>query len=243
MIIKSMLSTFLVLKTDPRRILFSISFWLVASVLVNETYAASYEWYATAWSQAYEKEGDVQFNVLGSTTMLPAFWIASANGEMLGYHDGDLLSVKQYDRKTTPVGDDNVTFVLACYGELLSAESIETSEKLPLCAWDSHEHEGGLVINAPSDFYLGFMVPESKTSDGVVRYGWYHLSFEDGYDEIKLLDSGIGLYGENVLVGVGAVPEPTAAMLLMLGVSGLVLRRRRDEGDARRRTGGGMNRT
>jgi len=210
------------------------SYFLFTSALAGATYAASYEWYATAWSQTYEIEGDVQFNVLGSITKLPAFGIASANGEMPGYSDGGSFFVKQYDRKTTPVGDDNVTFVIAHFGELLSAESIGTSAKLPLCEWDSHDHEGGLAVDDPLDFYLGFMVHESKTTDGVIRYGWYHLSFENSYDDIKLLDSGVGLYGEDVLVGIGAIPEPASGLLLVFGIAGLALSRRVVRGQAPR---------
>ena len=43
--------------------------------------------------------------------------------------------------------------------------------------------------------------------------------------EMSILKSGIGLYGENVYVG--AIPEPTSGLLMLLGIVGLALRRRK----------------
>ena len=43
--------------------------------------------------------------------------------------------------------------------------------------------------------------------------------------EMSILESGIGLYGENIYVG--AIPEPTSGLLMLLGIVGLALRRRK----------------
>jgi len=103
---------------------------------------------------------------------------------------------------------------------------IGAAAKVPLEMWEKTGHDGGIAIADPSDFYLGFMTPESKTADGVPRYGWYHLSIADDLSDITLLDSGVGLYGESVCVGIGAIPEPSCALLLLLGVAGLALKRK-----------------
>ena len=200
----------------------------VMSVLFAQTlFAASYAWNAMVLWDDGSHSGEIFFDLFGNIDELPTKWnsCAWANGQMFGYQDNGTVYLKQYDRKTTPIGDDNVTFVLAYYGELLSSDTIETAAKLPLCVWDTAEHEGGIVIDNSSDFYLGFETPESKTTDGIPRYGWYHLSIAEDMNSIIMLDSGAGLYGEGVYVGIGAIPEPSCVVLLLIGCAGLLLRK------------------
>jgi len=201
---------------------------VVVAIITQASLAASYSWHgAVEFVDGFGK-GEIRFDLFGDITELPGKWITSANGQMFGYQNGGALFLKQYDRKTTWVGDDNVTFVLALYGELLSADTIKTATEVPLTTWGATDHYDGLAIANPSDFYLGFMTPESETADGIPRYGWYHLSIADDLNDITLLDSGVGLYGESVYVGIGVTPEPSSAVLILLGCAGLLLRRRRE---------------
>ena len=203
--------------------------YLFAVMMVVSTptvFAASYSWYVNPYLLIEGfPSGEIHFDFIGCVVAPPRTWIADANGRLFGYQDNETFFLKKCDRKTTPVGDDNVTFVLAQYGDLLSSDTIDAAAQIPLCVWDFYEHEGGIVVGDPSDFYLGFMTPESKTADGIPRYGWYHLSIADDLSRITLLDSGVGLYGEGVYVGIGAIPEPSATVLLLVGFAALLLRR------------------
>jgi len=209
-----------------------ITKWLLLALIflpMQTAFAAPCSWGADVMFIEGDEKDEIQFELFGSVSQ----GIAYCKGYMFGYNEAGTLFLKQYDRKTTWVGDDNVTFVLALYGELLSADTIETATKVPLTIWGATDHYDGIAIDDPSDFYFGFMTPESKTADGIPRYGWYHLSITDDLNDITLLDSGIGLYGESVYVGIGVTPEPSSAMLLLLGCAGLLLRRQRCKSEVR----------
>ena len=99
-----------------------------------------------------------------------------------------------------------------------------TADPIPLCNWYDSTTENGQFISNADDFYLAFMSTGSQSEDGIDRYGWFHVALDDNM-EMSILESGIGLYGENIYVG--ATPEPTAGLLLLLGSAFLALRRRK----------------
>ena len=155
---------------------------------------------------------------------------ASTEGPLLGYATQDGFYLKQYDYRLAPMEErDNNVWVLAFYGDLLSHETIEQMARVELTDWNDYSKSGGVLVPNPSDFYLGFMSTGDNAYDGIDRFGWYHVSVDDNL-EMTLLDSGIGLYGESVVVGVGPTPEPSSAMLLLFGLAALGLRRKPDEG-------------
>lgn len=149
----------------------------------------------------------------------------STEGPLLGYQDEHGFYLKQSDHMTTSVHVDNNVWVLAYYGELLSHEAIEAATRIPLVDWCDAEPVGGVLVETPSDFYLGFMSTGSNAYDGIDRFGWYHVSLDANLD-MALLDAGIGLDGESVLVGIGPIPEPTGSILVLCGLAVLGLRRK-----------------
>ena len=154
---------------------------------------------------------------------------ANVDGPLLGYATQDGFYLKQYDYRLAPMEErDNNVWVLAFYGDLLSHETIEQMARVELTDWNDYSKSGGVLVPNPSDFYLGFMSTGDNAYDGIDRFGWYHVSVDDNL-EMTLLDSGIGLYGESVVVGVGPTPEPSSAMLLLFGLAALGLRRKPDE--------------
>ena len=88
---------------------------------------------------------------------------------------------------------------------------------------------GGTAVENSGDFYMAFKASEVIFVSGVGYeegeswYGWVHVSVDDELN-MTLLGEGINLYGGPVVVG--AIPEPSAGMLLLLGLAGLALRRR-----------------
>ena len=166
---------------------------------------------------------DLQTYRFGGSVYSDYDYLASSEGPLLGYKDGDGFYMKQQDHKTTPQKVDNNVWIAAYYGELLSAETFSTSEAIPLCNWYESTTDNGQFISDADDFYLAFMSTGSNSEDGIDRYGWFHVALNDAL-EMSILESGIGLYGESIYVG--AVPEPTSGLLLLLGIAGLVLRRK-----------------
>lgn len=153
-------------------------------------------------------------------------------GPFLGYADESGFHLKQHAYglhkedvgPSIMLGKDNL-WVLANYGELLSLDTIEDAMHIDLCRWDDETASGGTLVGNPNDFYLGFMVSSDAPDDDSCWFGWYHVSLDENL-EMALLDAGIGLYGESVRVGIGSIPEPTGAILLLVGVAFLNLRRR-----------------
>ena len=81
---------------------------------------------------------------------------------------------------------------------------------------------------APQDYYLIFAVENlddyvNEVPDPRYAYGWAHVSV-NGDMSLSLLGSAMSLDGSPLVVG--AIPEPSAGVLLLLGLAGLVLRRR-----------------
>ena len=80
---------------------------------------------------------------------------------------------------------------------------------------------------APQDYYLIFAVENlddynNNVSDPRYAYGWAHLAVNDD-KSLSLLASAMSLDGSPLVVG--AIPEPSGGLLLLLGISLLALRR------------------
>lgn len=96
---------------------------------------------------------------------------------------------------------------------------------------------GTMDVDVGRLFYLAFQayellcISDPEHGDGISRgrdyYGWVALSAKDG-DAVELLSSAINLSGGGIIVGAGAVPEPSGGALLALGMSLLALRRKRE---------------
>ena len=186
--------------------------------------AVPYEWTYINLCNGEFFDSDLRMYTFNGCVYSGYEYIASTEGPLLGYKDGDDFYMKQQDHKTTPQKVDNNIWIAAYYGELLSAETFSKVEAIPLCDWYESTTDNGLFISDANDFYLAFMSTGSRSKDGIDRYGWLHVALNDGL-EMSILESGIGLYGENVYVG--PIPEPTSGLLLLLGLASLALRRRK----------------
>lgn len=102
-------------------------------------------------------------------------------------------------------------------------------------------HAGGGDLEMRSDYdiyasegepiYLGIAVDSEvcMLEDGSFYsspvYGWAGLMVADG--EVHVLGSAFDLDGGGMIVGGGAIPEPSSATLLLVGLAGLCLKRKR----------------
>ena len=59
-------------------------------------------------------------------------------------------------------------------------------------------------------------------------YGWVEFGF-DNHEGLIVVNGALDMDGGPMIVGSGAIPEPSSALLLLLGFAGLALRRMQRE--------------
>jgi len=185
----------------------------------NAAWAAQASW-MNAWvsTTAYYGESLVSYTVSGSVRS-----DTGASGSLQGlffeHEEGGRVYLKSYDYGAegimAPVKN---AWALTFYGEVLNEATFENMVRLELCDY-ADSTVGGTVIANPSDFYLAIMTTEYGVENGETWYGWFHFSIAEN-KEISLLGYNLG----DSLV-VGTIPEPSGAVLLLLGCAGLLLRR------------------
>lgn len=116
-------------------------------------------------------------------------------------------------------------WALASYGEIVDKESFSRLTPIELFYVDDY-YSGGTLIENPDDFYMVFkasevLIENGDYVEGMTWYGWVHVSVDENLD-MTLLGDGINLDGGPVTVGI---PEPSSALLLLLGCALMALRR------------------
>ena len=126
----------------------------------------------------------------------------------------------------------NPTFnwwAIALYGEIVSEETFGSLVAIE-DFYGNDISTGGTLVENSSDFYMALKVSEvlmgaDNYEVGQSWYGWVHVSIDDDL-HMNLLGADINLTGGAVTVG--ATPEPSSALLLLVGGALLALRRSRN---------------
>ena len=154
---------------------------------------------------------------------------AGINSDIYGHMEDGKLFLKHLDFSLEPVNPTFNWWALVHYGEVVGEDMFNSqSQKIEDFYYGDEYSTGGTLVENPSDFYMAFKTCESifVSGEGDVPgeswYGWVHVSVDDELN-MTLLGEGINLYGGPVVVG--AVPEPSAGLLLLFGLAGLALRR------------------
>ena len=112
-------------------------------------------------------------------------------------------------------------------GTIIDETTFYDAAVIPLTFQDDYDGNG-IEVRDYSDFYMAFRVTEpivrgEDVLEGMSWYGWVHVSIDDDL-RMTLLGADINLTGGAVTVG-GATPEPSSALLLLVGGALLALRR------------------
>ena len=143
---------------------------------------------------------------------------------MEGYYSGASIVLRALPE--TNLARAN-SFVLAEKGDVVNAgymnSKIQFFAHAKYCDWeDSETHTDYPLILDPGDvYYLAFS--SESYQEPVFTYGWVELGYttEAG---LQVLASAWDRDGDSIVVG--AIPEPTSGLLLLLGVAGLALKRK-----------------
>ena len=162
--------------------------------------------------------------------------IHGENGEYAWIHsliyahleDGE-LRLKHMDFSREMLDATFNWWALALYGDMVNADTFDHALTRIEDFYGNDLYSGGTVVENPNDFYMAFKISEVLLEDyeyveGMSWYGWAHVSIDENLT-MTLLDSGINLTGGGVVVG--AIPEPSSALLLLIGVGLLAARRKR----------------
>ena len=153
-------------------------------------------------------------------------WIHSV---MYGHMGNDGLYLKQFDFSQEWIEPTFNWWAIVVCGEIVDETTFRDATKQVELFWGNYNYTGGTRVENPNDFYMAFKASEVlKDSSGYFEgqswYGWVHVSVGDDLN-MTLLGSGINLSGGPVTVG--AIPEPSSALLLLAGAALLALGRRR----------------
>lgn len=148
---------------------------------------------------------------------------------MYGHVENDAFYLKHSDFSKESMEPTYNWWALALYGDLINETTFDSLTRIEDFVGND-SYAGGTLIENPSDFYMAFKVSEvlkdsSGYSEGQTWYGWVHVAIDDNL-EMTLLGEGINLHGGVVNVGESVTPEPSAALLLLVGGALLALRRR-----------------
>ena len=203
-------------------------FFIVCTLGILFVRAASYSWDDAVVVNGTVYGLDIRIYDIHGSCYLSSTSSIEADGHMFGYRTDGGFYLKQQDHSTTPMPIDNNIWAVSYYSELLTTDTIRAMDHIPLCGWYDYDESGGTEIQTPEDFYLAVLTVGYNSGDGIERLGWFHLSLGDDR-RLTLLDSGIGINGESIFVGIGPIPEPTSGLLLLFGVAGLALKRNRSD--------------
>ena len=202
--------------------------FIVSMAVVPYTYSASVEWDCVSLYKFAGTSNEYSMRWSKTVSLTSSFDLQV--DMFLSVQDGRfLIATADYNDSATGVVDN---WLLAGNGDVADASTTRNqSTYFNHCHLD-HQAEWR---NAPvsgelgTDFYLMFAVGDLNDYNNNIPnpdclYGWTHLSV-DANGDMHLLGSAIGLDGQSMVVG--GIPEPSSALLLLLGVAGLALRRKR----------------
>lgn len=194
---------------------------LFSALFALTTMAASVEW--GAFQLTGNSPGSIVLGYGGSAVY------ANTSVSMVTERKGAALTIAESDTYLAAF----TAWAVAFEGEIVNAGMLRDVDRL-FYRWDSIQANNPFDVNYAADsFYMAFETLVWDDEDFVgkshVEYGWVHLDVTNG--KLSIIDSAMGLEGQSMIVGGGAViPEPTSALLSILGAALMALKRRKFHG-------------
>ena len=194
-----------------------IAMAVAATAVVSQ--AASVSWTAASWKTPASADGGFSTTAAKATVSGSLYILTQTqyNTFLAAYaEDGNMKSV--YDYFTTGAGKDTAATKTGTSASFTSTLTMSTTADVGDTVYGAVIYTTTATFNEkPVDFYVANIATGTVGSDAgvtIANLGTYYLGVSSG-------DSAVSTGGWQ------AVPEPTSGLLMLLGMAGLALRRKR----------------
>ena len=192
---------------------------LYATMMLSAvTYSATVEWNGFYYYDWFDAESSLTAGQYGACSYIRWFNSVDAVGNLIWQSDvGDYMEM-------------TCAWMQVDAGDLINEEFVRSQSgyfyRKDLYGEEVLRSDYDIVFPVDSDVYLGVAVARRYDTPFDVLYGWvqFHRD-EDG--TVAFVTSALDLDGDGLLVG--AIPETSSFLLLLVGGAMLALRRRRSE--------------
>lgn len=207
---------------------------LILALLVQIAHAANVIWDAFDASDASVWDARNTWSIANRHLDIPVLYIALEDAY---FWDGvkDVLGVTVSASPYFGSSWKGARAKLMNPGDVVEATSFSTGPYLYESHVGTYDISSDYSFKVAFDeiFYLGIANDAwiGENSQDAEVYGWVALAAEptsDGlfFQSLRVIGSAFDADGGGMIVGAGAVPEPSSTILLLLGIAGIALRRK-----------------
>ena len=187
----------------------------MSMLILSTTCAATVEWNGFYYDDYCQEDSTLTAGQYGACSYIRWFNSVDAFGNLIWQSDvGDYMEM-------------TCAWMQVDVGDLINEEFVRSQSgyfyRRNLYGEEVLRSDYDIVFPVDSDIYLGVAVARRYDTPLDVLYGWVQFHRDEG-GAVSFVTSALDLTGDSVVVG--GIPEPSSALLLLLGGALLGLRRR-----------------
>ena len=189
---------------------------LTMMLLIHMAYSATVEWNGFYYYDWDETEASMTAGHYGACAYIRWFNSKDATGNLVWKSDrGDYMEM-------------NCAWMQVAVGDLIDEAFVRSRDgyfyRRNLYGEEVLRSDYDIIFTGEEDVFLGVAVARNYDSPSDVLYGWeqFHL---DADGTVSMVTSALDIDGDGIRAG--ATPEPSSALLLLVGSALLALKRRR----------------